>query len=395
MSLHPIRKRIRVAMLIQAYHPRVGGAERQLATLAPLLQARGVDTHILTRRYPGLRSFEIINGIPVHRLPIPGSRPVASLSFTLSALPLLYRLKPDLIHAHELLSPTTTAVLAKRIFGMPIVTKVLRGGQLGDIAELKRHWTGQKRLTAMLRHVDGFITISQEIDRELAALGIPQEKRPFIPNGVDIERFAPVTVPERESVRSKLGLPKGLIAIYTGRLSQEKQIDQLITVWPQVRAVHPQASLLLLGTGDQENELKKLAGCGVIFRGAVNDVAPFLQCADLFVLPSAAEGLSNALLEAMATGLPAVASSVGGALDLIAHNHNGLLIFPNAPTDLAEYIIALLSDSSQRERLGQQARQKVVRDYAIPGIIEKLYDLYKRLLFVPNSLPQQGIGELP
>jgi glycosyltransferase involved in cell wall biosynthesis len=111
MRFRHSRNKIRVAMIIQSYHPRVGGAERQLAALAPLLQAQGVDVHILTRRYAGLKSFEVIDGIPVHRLPIPGSRPVASLSFSLSAQPLLYRLKPNLVHAHELLSPTTTAVI--------------------------------------------------------------------------------------------------------------------------------------------------------------------------------------------------------------------------------------------------------------------------------------------
>lgn len=393
MRLHLARERICVAMLIQAYYPHVGGAERQLAALAPLLQGHGVDIHILTRRYPGLSAFEMIDGIPVHRLPIPGPKPIASLSFTLSALPLLYRLKPDLIHAHELLSPTTTAVLAKRLFGMPVVAKVLRGGQLGDIAKLNQRRSGRQRLAAMRHHVDAFITISQEINRELADLNIPQEKRPFIPNGVDTERFTPITMQEQETVRRDLGLPEGLLAVYTGRLAKEKRIDQLIQVWPQVRAVHPQASLLLLGTGDQETTLKQQAGDGVIFRGAVADVAPFLQCANLFILPSATEGLSNALLEAMAAGLPAIASNVGGAPDLITHGQHGLLILPDAPVELAESIIALLGNAPQRERLGQQARQKVMRDYALPNVAQKLYDLYEQLLFTPNSLPHQRIGK--
>jgi glycosyltransferase involved in cell wall biosynthesis len=287
-----------------------------------------------------------------------------------------------LVHAHELLSPTTTAVISKRLFGVPVVAKVLRGGQLGDIAELKRHSTGPRRLAIMRRYVDGFITISQEIDRELAALGVPQEKRPFIPNGVDTARFAPVDTQQREVVRRELSLPDGPIAVFTGRLSKEKQIDQLINVWPQVRAVHPQASLLLLGTGDQEATLKRSAGAGVVFGGVVSNVAPYLQGADLFVLPSATEGLSNALLEAMATGLPVVASNVGGAPDLIKHGYNGRLISPESPTDIVESIIALFDDQAQRTQLGQQARQKVQRDYALPSIVNKLCDLYEHLLSV-------------
>jgi glycosyltransferase involved in cell wall biosynthesis len=160
-------------MIIQAYHPHVGGAERQLMALVPLLQARGVEINILTRRYPGLKPFEMIGGAPVHRLPIPGPKPVASTAFTLAALPLLARLRPHVIHAHELLSPTTTAVAAKRLYNTPVVAKVLRGGVLGDIDKLQKKPLGQRRLATFRRQVDAFITISQEIDDELAALGVP------------------------------------------------------------------------------------------------------------------------------------------------------------------------------------------------------------------------------
>ncbi|MCB9422078.1 MAG: glycosyltransferase family 4 protein [Ardenticatenaceae bacterium] len=388
MGSYSASKTIRVAMLIQAYYPHVGGAERQLAALAPLLQERGVDIHILTRRYSGLRSFEMIDGVPVYRLPIPGPKPVASLAFTLSALPLLYRLKPDLIHAHELLSPTTTAVLAKRIFGMPVAAKVLRGGKLGDIAKLNQRRSGRQRLAAMRRHVDAFITISREIDGELANLNIPQEKRPFIPNGVDIHHFAPIPAQEKQILRQNFGLPDGPLTVFTGRLAKEKQIDQLIAIWPRVRIAHPQASLLLLGTGDQEAELKRQAGDGIIFYGAVDDVAPFLQCADLFVLPSATEGLSNALLEAMAAGLPVITSNVGGAPDLISHGHNGLLISPDNSADWAECIIDLLNEQRKREGLGQQARQKMVSEYALSSVADRLRGLYERLLTAPDPLLQ-------
>lgn len=386
------RSLMRVAMIIQSYYPHVGGAERQLATIAPLLQARGVDVQILTRRYTGLRPFEMIGDVPVHRLPIPGPKAMASLTFTLAAQPLLYRLKPDIIHAHELLSPTTTAVLAKRLMGIPVVAKVLRGGVLGDIAKLKTRQTGVQRLAAMQRHVNSFITISQEIDQELADLGVPPAQRPFIPNGVDTDRFAPIPAAQRETLRRELGLPAGLITIFTGRLSPEKRIDQLIAIWPQVRSAQPEASLLLLGTGEQETELKQQAGEDVIFQGAVPDVAPYLQAADLFVLPSATEGLSNALLEAMAASLPVVASNVGGAPDLIAPGVNGRLIAPDAPTDLAQVVITLLGDGLQRAQLGERARQKVLRDYALPTIVDKLCGLYEQLLTVPELLSQQGMG---
>ena len=164
---------LRVAMIIQGYHPRVGGAERQLAAVAPRLQARGLDVHVLTRRYPGLAAEETVNGVPVHRLPIPGPKRVGSLVFLAAALLKLRQLRPQIIHAHELLSPTTTALAARRLWKTPVVAKVLRGGAVGDLAKLRRNSLSASRLCPLQTQVDRFIVVSREIDRELEAAGIP------------------------------------------------------------------------------------------------------------------------------------------------------------------------------------------------------------------------------
>lgn len=371
---------ISVAMIIQGYLPRVGGAERQLAALAPLLQARGVALHILTRRYAGLSPYEEIDGVPVHRLPIPGPKPLAALSFMAAAQPKLAQLRPDLIHAHELLSPALTALLAKGWLRVPVVAKVLRGGLLGDVAKVRSKALGEARLALLRRHLDAFIVISQEIDAELAAMGVPPERRPFIPNGVDIERFAPVTPAEQAALRTELGLPSGPLTIFTGRLAAEKRVDQLLRLWPEIRAVHPEAGLLLLGRGEEEVILRQLAGEGVHFLGRIEDVAPYLQAADLFVLPSATEGLSNALLEALATGLPALVSEVGGAADVVEHGESGWLFPADTPTALREGLLTLLGDAALRAALGQAGRARVVADYALPVIADRLRALYEQLL---------------
>jgi len=176
-------QRLHVAMIIQAYLPLLGGAERQLAALAPLLSDQGVDISVITRRYPELKEFEWVDGVPVYRLPVPGPKPVASLAFSLAALPLLQRLRPDVIHAHELLSPTTTAVTAKRRFHIPVVAKVLRGGVLGDLAKLERKPFGRKRMQTFKQQVDRFIVISQEIDAELASGGWLRRSGFLFPTG--------------------------------------------------------------------------------------------------------------------------------------------------------------------------------------------------------------------
>ncbi|MGH2603043.1 MAG: glycosyltransferase family 4 protein, partial [Dehalococcoidia bacterium] len=173
---------VRVAMVIAGYHPLIGGAERQLMALAPRLQARGVDVHVVTRRYPGLEPFETVAGIPVHRLAAPGTRATRSILFTLAAVRRIARLRPDVVHAHELYSPTTVALLAKRLLGIPVVAKVPRGGELGSIASLSRRALGRRRVAWLCRGVDAFVTISRDIDCELEAIGVPPERRAAIPN---------------------------------------------------------------------------------------------------------------------------------------------------------------------------------------------------------------------
>ena len=373
---------LRVAMIIQAYYPRLGGAERQLASLAPLLRNLNVQICILTRRYAKeLSSFEMINDVPVYRLPVPGPKPLAALSFSISALPLLRRFNPHVIHAHELLSPATTAVMARSVFGTPVVAKVLRGGELGDLAKLKSRAFGTRRIESLKHGIDSFIVISKEIDQELSEIGVPLGKRTFIPNGVDLDRFTHLPADRKAFLRHSLNLPQGLIVVFTGRLEPEKRVHHLIEIWPDILKRHPDATLLILGSGTEESRLKQMAGINVRFEGDVKDVAPYLCASDVFVLPSATEGLSNSLLEAMASGLPAVATSVGGATDLIENNRNGILIQPDSRGELSAALVTLLSDPDLRTRFGMLSRDVIRQNYSLSTVAEKLTELYQRFAF--------------
>lgn len=372
--------RIGVAMLIQRYYPHIGGAERQLAALAPLLDKLNVELSIITRRDPGLARFEYVDHVPVHRLPVRGPKPIASLMYTLTALRLLRQLRPDVIHAHELLSPATTAVAAKRWFGTPIVAKVLRGGTLGDLTKLKHKPFGARRITSLRRHMDAFITISGEIDAELETFGIDVSRRICIPNGVDTDRFVPVNRSEKQILRQLLRLPPDSpLVLFMGRLAAEKRVDNLLGIWPRIRHVHPHAELVIIGTGEEESKLKAMAVPGVIFMGAIDDITPYLQTADVFVLPSATEGLSNAMLEALAAGLAVVATQVGGASDIITDGINGRLIPPDDRSCLQEALSMLLGDATLRGTFGSRGRAVMQRHYALPVTAQRLRDLYDRV----------------
>src|SRR5262245_6667586 len=129
---------IRVMMLIQSYHKAsYGGAERQIASLAPFLRERGMELHVLTRRYPGMAARETLDGVQIYRTPYIPLGGLRAMAYILLGLIHIRRVRPQVLHAHGLFSTTSTAIYARRIFHMPVVAKVLRGGLLGDVVRVK------------------------------------------------------------------------------------------------------------------------------------------------------------------------------------------------------------------------------------------------------------------
>lgn len=377
----------RVAMVIQRYLPHVGGAERQLQQLAPRLRAHDFEVHVITRRDKGLKSFEVIDDVPVHRMPAIGPKILASATFTAAALSHLARLKPDLVHAHEILSPASVAVRSKKILGHPVVVKILRGGVRGDIYKLKKRPLWKSYFADLNQNVDAFIAISQEIDHELTALGVGSEKRVFLPNGVDTSRHMPVSEEHKRELRPALSLPpQSTLVVYAGRLVPEKRVDHLLRIWDAIRAKFPQAQLLILGEGSEEAKLRGMQTSGVQFAGQVDDAGRYLQAADLFVLPSSTEGLSNSMLEAMSCGLPVLATKVGGAPDVIQDQVSGCLIPPDDIDALQRGLEMLLRDAALRLRLGIAARERIVSNFSLDSVAGRLAALYHRLL---NTKPTE------
>jgi glycosyltransferase involved in cell wall biosynthesis len=367
-------------MLIQEYAPIIGGGQTQLAAQAEALAELGVDVRVLTRRWrPELLPVEQVGPAIVYRLPASGPKAVAAIRYILSAAWMIGRLRPDLLHAHELLSPTSAAILGKWLFRKPVVATVLGGGSLGDLKKIQRGRLGRLRSLLVLKSVDLFVVISDEIERELEGLGVPEGKRLRIPNGVDTERFTPASATERQRLREQLCLPDGRLAIFTGRLEPEKQVAHLLEIWPKLRQRVPDAQLLVLGTGSLEAALREQAPEGVQFLGGRSDVAPYLRAADLFVLASSREGLSVSMLEAMASGLPVLVTRVGGAADVVTDRENGWLIPAGDMEALLEGLVTLLKDQDLCRLLGSRARARVVEGYAVRSLTGQLRDAYDRL----------------
>jgi len=370
-------------MIISSFHPVIGGAERQAQQLAARLVKKDVSVHILTRRYKGLKGYEGIDGVPVHRVPTIGKGALASLSYTFFSLLWLFRNrdKHRIVHCHQALSPTTIGVLSKFLFKKKIIVKIA-GSDLGQIYTLPLQ-SIRKRL---LSKVDVFIAINDTIRKGLVDLGLGNVTIKSIPNGVDVEKFAPVSFESRISLRERFALPQnGKTLIFAGRLHSVKGLDTLLQACSKALPTLPKAQLLILGEGPEESSLKNLASRlritdSVLFLGRRDNVVEYLQSADVFILPSMSEGLSNSLLEAMACGLAVVATDVGGNVEAITHGCNGILVPPRDPAQLAQALIHLIDNSTLATELGEQARITVEKNYSLSSVVDQYVDLYQQLL---------------
>lgn len=379
--------RFGVAMISSVFYPSIGGAQTHTLRLSQKLKARGVDVLVITRHYQGLERYEEIDGIPTYRVGKgEGNLIVAALSYIFGALRVLIaqRKRYHILHCHLMISPMTIGLLAKPLVRKPLVINPHRSGKIGDVGFLthSRPITGRLRLAAARRWGDAFVSISRDIHDELAGIGVRDKKLWDIANGVDVDHFAPVDATERDALRQSLKLPQGPLVVFTGRLVTEKGVNVLIDAWPQVLREKPEARLLLVGEGEQRQELEAQArqlgiAKQIIFAGGCADVAPYLRAADAFVLPSFAEGLPIALLEAMACGLPSVATAIGGTMRVLTDDVHGRLVLVDDPAALARGLIEALGSAGRS--WGEQARQHVVAQYSLDVVAEQYIQMYETI----------------
>jgi glycosyltransferase involved in cell wall biosynthesis len=216
---------------------------------------------------------------------------------------------------------------------------------------------------------DAMICNCRANEEEALACGMPADRLHYVPNAVDPDRFRPARTDESSDIRRAEGWPvTARICVYVGRLSREKGVLDLLEAW---RSMHRSGDLLVLVGPDMPGPLDAgpaarqfVADHGlaasVRFHGESTDTARLLRAADVYVQPSHYESFSNALIEAMATGLPLAASRVGGMLDCVVDGENGRLFAPGDASDLARVLGPLMRDPIAAARLGVRARETVL-----------------------------------
>lgn len=359
------------------YAPRpTGGAEHQAQLQAEELSRRGHEVHVVCARQ-GREGSGRVGSVQVHRTWRINHRPAQTLTACASLAWFLLRRGRafDVVHVHLADIRADVAALVCRLLRKPVYVKVAAGGPRGEIGKLRRvarltHYYG-------LRHAACVQAISAEIETQLEDVGVDRERIAAIPNGFDPAVFNPASDSERTAIRHTLDLPQDrLIVLYMGRFARYKGIDDLIGIWPGI-AARWGAECVLCGYAAYEDPYSIPDGvAGLTVRRWTSRPELLYRAADVFVQPSHVEGMSNALLEAMACGLPAVATNVGAAGQMIQDGVSGFLVPPGRPDALAGAVERLLADSELRRYVGGMARDSSHGRYAISAVVDQIEARY-------------------
>jgi len=375
-----------ILMLIHTFHPLIGGAERQCLKQARGLLALGHQVTVVTGRHePSWPLFEEIDGLPVARLPY-GS-PVEECVGPWYEHLLREGGAYDLFHIHMLNGIHAVAgSRAARHLGKPCIIKFSNSGTRFDLAKAARKPMPLSRWLLEAAHsADRIVAISGAMAEELEKAGIPPGKVARIPNGVELRGSAGHEGPAQAWALPGIpGLPgNDCMVLRVGSFSPKKDLPTLLRAWQLLLAHHPRALLVSVGGSEPPPEVKDLAaplGDRVLFvpwqpRG----IDEYLAAADLFVVPSIEEGLSNALLEAQAAGLPSVVTAAGGNPDLVSDGLNGLVVNCGDPGALAGALGALIASPGLRREYGRAALE-TVKKFDISIVAGEYERLYRHLL---------------
>jgi glycosyltransferase involved in cell wall biosynthesis len=391
-----------VLVLTAYYHPFKGGVETHARRLAVHLDRDGFPVVVVTRRARrGDAAVDTVDGLPVHRLfpagPRTGLRKWGMIPFAVWTMIKLRR-QFDLIYCPGYQGIGVAAIVASRLLRRPVV---LRSANLGVLAG--SNWDGplarwgvrgdnalirwlKRRMRNVYLSADAFACNCREIEEEALACRVPRDRVHYLPNAVDVEHFRIATAEEKARIRREHGWPDDVfLCLYVGRLSLEKGVMELLAAWRDVRSerkllvlVGPDMPGHALDAGRQVRDYVATHRMEkeVLIPGETADVARLLRAGDVYVQPSHYEAFSNSLIEAMATGLPVIASDVGGMRECVVHEMSGLLSRPKSAADIAAALNRLVEDRELRARLGARARQTVLDHFSEATVFKRFAALF-------------------
>jgi glycosyltransferase involved in cell wall biosynthesis len=394
-------------MISYTLPPLYSGAGTQALRLAKKLREKGVSVFMLTAKHARTEGEGFIEGIKVHRLPVFGPKRIKPLTFALAASLFLLRNHRtyDMVHLHGAYWRIVPIIWITKLLGKKIVVKMTLLGT-DDLVTIRRRLFGFV-LAGTVAMADAVVAINDGLANGYLQAGLPPERLIRIPNGVDTNCFRPVGSTIRQKLRETFAIPPGIpIVLFVGVVNWRKGVDLLLTAWPAVQEQFPEATLMLVGpistaSRPHEHAFRQYLHTYVTNHGRSHhirilrqqaEVERFYQMADVFVLPSRLEGLPNALLEAMACGLPVVATAVGGTPEVIKDNGNGVLVPPNDESALSSAMLRLIQNPALTQRFGKAARKTILAHYSMEAVVDQYVRLYNWLTDSAEGLLERADG---
>jgi glycosyltransferase involved in cell wall biosynthesis len=360
-----------------------GGPDKTILNSPRFLEPMGYRNLCAYMHPPGDSGFEVLRrraedwGAPLISIPDRGPwdwRVVTQL------LAVCRREKVAIWHGHDYKS-NALGLLLRRFWPMRLVTTV-------------HGWVKHTRRTPLyygidrfcLRQYEAVISVSDDLHQRCLECGVPPQRCLLVENGIDIRQFARTR--SHEEAKHLLGIPCARLLIGAiGRLSEEKGFDLLIQAVDRLLAGGLDVELRIAGEGDQHGRLDDLIRTlhredRIRLVGFQPETIPLFEAMDVFALSSLREGLPNVVLEAMAMGVPVVATRVAGVPRLIEQEKDGLLVNIGDGQELGSALARLLDDTDWRNRLGDAGRWTVGARYSLEGRMQRIREIYDELLSV-------------
>jgi len=353
-----------------------GGAETQLVRLATRLKSRGWEVSVVSLMPPKAYVEDLeAAGIPVFSLGI--RRKLPDLVPVLRFARIIRKWRPDIVHSH-MVHANLLARIVRFLAPIPVLICSARsideGGRFREI--LYRLTDSLCDLTTQVSHAG--------LERYVRVGAVPRHKIRYIPNGVDTERFKP-NLEDRLKFRKELGVD-GFVWLAVGRFDPPKDYPSMLQAFARVVHKHSNTILLIAGDGPLRKTMENLAReLGIEkrtkFLGIRRDIPQLMNAADAYVMSSSWEGMPNVLLEASATGLPIVATDVGGNREIVLDGVTGFLVPPRNPEALARAMLRIMDLSDEeRKEMGKRARKHIEVKFNLDRVVDLWEILYYELL---------------
>lgn len=375
MSLYYKKKH--VVLLTDCFGDIQAGAEKQIFELAKGLNKNNYRVTIASLETIGKAPRELVEsaGCELQLFPVRRIYGISGFSQGIKFLKFLKEQKVDILQTYHFSSDIWGPFLA-HLAGVKVIISNRRDMGFWRSAHHIRayDWVNQwvTRIVVNAQSIRNYVKNTEDM---------PRRNIEVIYNGVDLP-----THHVASASSGQLDIkPGSLVIMHVANFKPVKGHKYLLKALKGIIEKHPEAQLVLIGEDTMAGEIQRLAGQlkildHVLFLGKRPDVRNLLPLADICVLPSLSEGLSNAILEYMAAGKPVVATNVGGTPELIEHNVHGLLVEKEKSTPLKEALIKLIEDKHLREKMGAAGRQKALDQFFMPGMVNRYEQFYSSLL---------------